>query len=276
MKDVNFDKDDFFQNIAMKSHLTFGQLMDIVTGNAKEISDDVLEILAESLSLDIDKLKEMNAKEAEEVEAEETSEESEEKVEESEEEEESEEDEETEEESEEVEDSKSQEVVYAKGTFEGDVQAAIQLGLEKGLDADEAVSDAVLEAKEKHGVSVVSADQYATFFGFADRQKHGEDAADAVSLDSSKESDVNFPNPQIDLQKAQLAMSGTAVQLLREIKSELQLLNTKANTQTPEAEGETVEAESSSEESEDKAAKALDQRKKMLEAFNKRLDKLNI
>ena len=276
MKDVNFDKDDFFQGVAMNSHLTLDQLMDVFTGNAKEISDDILEVLAESLSLDLDRLKELNNKESDEEEAEEETSEETEEVESSEEASEEVEEEKSEEEAEEEDDEKSQEVQFEKGSFESDVQMAILVNLEKGVDADEAVGDAVLELKEKHDITEITSDQYTAFFDFADRQNVKHDASDAVSLDASKESEVNFPNPQIDLQKAQLAMSGSAVQLLREIKGELQMLNTKANDNN-EPEGEEVETDiEQAETDESGAAKALDRRKKMLDAFNKRLDKLKL
>jgi HK97 family phage prohead protease len=268
LKDVNFDKDDFFQEVAMNSHLTLTQLMDVFTGNAKEISDDILEVLAETFSLDLDVLKEMNAKEAEEEEEEEVELEAE-KAEEEVAEEKAEDEEEDEEEEEEE---KSQDVKFEKDSVLESVALAIQAKVKEGVWPDEAVALAIKEKELEN----ISNEDYKELFRIADCQNEKHDASDAVSIDSSKESEVNFPNPQIDLQKAQLAMSGSAVQLLREIKSELQMLNTKANDNN-EPEGEEVDSGAEEVETgEDDAIKALDRRKKMLDAFNKRLDKLKL
>lgn len=262
-KDVNFDKDEALQELAMTSSMTLQQLMDVVTGNAKDISEDLLGILAESFSLDLDKLKEMNERQSLEEEEEE------EKSEEDDEEEKADDDEEDGDEEEEEEE-KLQDVKFEKGSHQESVADTIPKFLEMGKLADEAVADAIgLVAVEK-GECEYSQEDYETFFKLADCQEEEGDAANAVGLDASKENEVNFPNPQIDLQKAQLSMSGTAVVLLREIKAELQMLNTKAQGNT-QAEGEEVST-ATTEETEE--SKGLDRRQKMLDAFTKRLDKL--
>jgi HK97 family phage prohead protease len=271
MKDVNFDKDDFFQGIAMNSHLTFDQLMAVFTGNAKEISDDILEVLAETLSLDLDKLKEMNERAFPEDDEEEEEEEEESKAED----EKAEDEEEDEEDEEEEEEEKDQKVRFVKGSWGALISASIKTLMDEGMPADEAVATAISTHKDIKGNVQTSDKDYTYFFKLADRHNK-EDASDQVGLDASKESEVNFPNPVIDLQKAQLAMSGTQVQLLREIKAELQLLNTKADSNT-EAEGEEISTDSEGSQSdESEESKALDRRKKMLDAFSKRLDNLKI
>jgi HK97 family phage prohead protease len=275
MKDVNFDKDDFFESIALNSHLTLNELMDVITGNAKEISLDILEVLAESFSLDLDVLKEMNERSAEKEESEDI--EADEEKSDYEEGEEGEEGEEDEEESEdEEEEEKSQDVKFEKGSIQEEIALAIEAKVKEGSDPEQAVALAIADRSLDTKPVELSNEDYKEFFRIADCQKEKQDASDSVSLDASKESDVNFPNPQIDLQKAQLAMSGTAVQLLREIKAELMMLNTKAdgNRESEGEEVDTVSEEVSTEETE--ASKALDRRKKMLDAFNKRLDKLKL
>ena len=137
------------------------------------------------------------------------------------------------------------------------------------MGQDEAVAVAISSCQEKAGDITLSKEDYREFFAIAERKEH--DAADAVSLDASRESEVNFPNPQIDLQKAQLAMSGSAVNLLREIKAELRMLNAKSD-HTPKPEGEDIETPSDDSGKED--AKQLDRRQKIFDAFQKRLDRL--
>jgi HK97 family phage prohead protease len=273
-KDVNFDKDEALEKLAMNSHLTLEQLMDVVTGNAKNISEDILEVLSEAFSLDLDKLKELNQKSSDEEEGEDEEEKSEDEPEKDGSEEEQKADDEEEDEEEEEEDEKWQDVKYEKESYQSEIVKNIAVRAKDDGDADEIVTHAIEASVAKKGDTQLTTDDYAYFFKLADRHKQEGDASDQVSLDASKENDVNFPNPHLDLQKAQLSMQGTAVVLLREIKAELMILNSKADGNS-EPEGEEVETpteEPSGEETEE--SKALDRRKKMLDAFMKRLDKL--
>lgn len=274
-KDVAFDKEEFFKNIALNSHLTFEQLMDVFTGNMKDIEESILEILAESLSLDLDKLKEQNARQNEIKEADEEEEEEEDEEEEEKQEDDKgvhDEEEEEEEEDDEEEDEKDLTVRFEKGSFQELVATEIVKLIKEGTNKDEAVSAAIIT----HAKDVtISAEDYGHFFDLADCQNKA-DASDSVSIDADLENEVNFSNPTIDLQKAQLAMAGSQVQLLREIKNELRMLNAKADSE-PEPVGEEIEIDAGDDESgESEAGKALDRRKEMLDAFSKRLDKLKV
>jgi len=268
-QDVNFDKDDALEKLAMNSHVTLEQLMDVVTGNAKEISEDILEVLAESFSLDLNKLKELNQKSSDEDEEEEEEEEKDTSADDA-----KDEDEDEDEDEEEDEEEKGQDVKYEKGSYQDLIVQNIISDAKRGSDSDQIVTTAIDEASDEKGSIELTPVDFAYFFKLADRQKQEGDASNEVGLDASKENEVNFPNPHLDLQKAQLSMMGSQVQLLREIKGELALLNSKADGNS-EAEGEEVEIPPdppADEESE--GSKGLDRRKKMLDDFMKRLDKL--
>lgn len=273
-RDVNFDKDAALEKLAMNSHLTLEQLMDVVTGNAKEISDDILEVLAESFSLDLDKLKELNRKTSDGDDDEDDDDKeapiddavTDDKG--------GHEDEDDDEEDEEDEDEKGQDVKYEKGSYQDEIVQNIAKHAKDGGKADDIVMSAIDDASAKKGSIELTSVDYAHFFTLADRQKEEGDASNEVGLDASKENEVNFPNPHLDLQKAQLSMMGSSVVLLREIKAELMLLNSKADGNS-EAEGEEVATPSDAPDGEEvEESKTLDRRKKMLDAFVKRLDKL--
>lgn len=262
-KDIDFDKDDAFEKIALNSHLTIQQVLDIVNGEAKDVDDEVLAAISESLSIDYEKLKEESDRQkAEDEDMEDDEEDKEDK--------EAEDEEEDEEEDDEEEDEKDFEPKFEKNSFQDCVAKKIPIFLEEGMDQDQAVAAAISYCQEKKGECDLSKEDYEAFLKIADRQK--QDASDEVGMDSSKESEVNFPNPLIDLQKAQLSMQGTTVQLLREIKEELRLMNTKFNGETPQT--EEVDLDSNEEEDSEKSATSLDRKQKILDDFEKRLKKL--
>jgi HK97 family phage prohead protease len=267
MKNVDFDKDQALQEIALNTHLTYEQLMDVVTGNAKDISEDILEVLAESFHLDLDKLKEQNERQDDEEEEEEEEEEEKENDE-------PEVKEGDEEEEEEEEEDKGQDAQFEKDSFQDCVAKKIPVFIDEGMGQEQAIAAAISHCQEKRGNTELSSKDYAGLFSVADRHKLKEDASDVIGLDSSKESDVNFPNPVIDLQKAQLSMMGSQVNLLREIKAELQLLNTKADGESESLEEPQAETSETPDGEETEESKALDRRRKILDAFGKRLDKL--